>query len=365
LAALANRTLRDAGVTDTRKHVVVATHLITGGIPGEFDAAGVGTMLVSKEPLSDADVDLLDRTVIQLEFDLVLSPRVSKDPLLEKFATTTDLDQAVKSYELDVGAPTDDRPFFFHMLRLGDALKSDLWRQGDMSFNMKAVFSLLALLCVVVVSTIACILVPLYLSSRRAEIRGSAPIFAFFAAIGVGFMLVEISQMQRLIVFLGHPVYGFSVVLFSLLLASGAGSFSTQLGACGARADAGIVRLTLLLAAVAVFGLSTPAAIARFADATTPVRIAVAGALLLPLGFFLGMAFPLGMKLANAKREGLTPWLWGINGATSVCASVVALAISLSFGITASFWTGFACYAIALAAYASSRKLAPIARASI
>ncbi len=354
LATLANEALRSTGVGDPRKHVVIATHLITGGIPGELDAAGVGTMLVSKEPFTESDLDLLDQTVIKLDFNLMLSPRVSKDPLLEKFATTDDVAGSAANYELDVGAPTDDRPFFFHMLRLRDALQSELWRQGDMSFNMKAVFSLLALLAVVVLLTVACIVVPLAMTTRRAELAGSTALFVFFGAIGVGFMLVEISQMQRLIVFLGHPVYGFSVVLFSLLLSSGVGSFSTRFGRAGREANAGFVRLALLLAAVALFGWLTPRAIVGFAAAETSTRIAVASALLMPLGFFLGMAFPLGMKLASDRRSGLTPWLWGINGATSVCASVVALAISLAFGITASFWTGFAFYVVALVAYRSA-----------
>lgn len=359
LATLANAALRSLGVEDPRQHVVIATHLITGGIPGEVDAAGVGTMLVSKEPFSEEDLNALDRQVVEKEFNLVISPRVSKDPLLEEFVTTRELDAAVARYELDVSPPSDDRPFFFHMLRLSDALRTELWRQGDMSFNMKAVALLLVLLGVVFALTLACIVVPLALTTRRGELEGALPLFLFFGAIGVGFMLVEISQMQRLVVFLGHPVYGFSVVLFSVLLASGLGSFSTQLGRAGRADDAGIGRLVILLGVLAAFGAATPYAIERFAAATTEVRIAVATALLLPLGFVLGMAFPLGMKLAGARREGLTPWLWGINGATGVCASVVALAVSLAFGIGATYWAGSACYLLALAAYVASRRLAP------
>ncbi|MCE9595451.1 MAG: hypothetical protein K8S98_14785 [Planctomycetes bacterium] len=359
LATLANAALRSQGVEDPRKHVIIVTHLITGGIPGELDAAGVGTMLLAKEPFTDDDLNKLDKVVESMEFNMVLSPRVSKDPLLEEFVTTRDLDGAVGRYELDVSPPTDDRPFFFHMLRLADALKSDLWRQGDMSFNMKAVALLMALLVVVFGLTLACIVVPLALTTRRGELAGTLPFFLFFGAIGVGFMLIEISQMQRLIVFLGHPVYGFSVVLFSLLLASGLGSFSTQLGRAGRDDDGGTARLVLLLIVVAIFGAATPFAIERFASATTTVRIAVATGLLLPLGLVLGMAFPLGMKLAGAKRDGLTPWLWGINGATGVCASVVALVVSLAFGITTTFWVGGAFYVLALAAYAWSRKVAP------
>jgi hypothetical protein len=96
-----------------------------------------------------------------------------------------------------------------------------------------------------------------------------------------------------------------------------------------------------------VFGTATPSVIRAFAAGTTPTRIAVAVALLLPIGFLMGMAFPLGMRAASHRASPLTPWLWGINGATSVCASVAAVAISLHWGIAASFWTGVVCYVMA------------------
>jgi hypothetical protein len=92
--------------------------------------------------------------------------------------------------------------------------------------------------------------------------------------------------------------------------------------------------------------------IRTFGASTTPARIAVAIGLLLPIGFLMGMAFPLGMRAASDRTSVLTPWLWGINGATSVCASVIAVAISLHWGIAASFWTGVACYVVAAGALA-------------
>jgi predicted membrane-bound spermidine synthase len=151
--------------------------------------------------------------------------------------------------------------------------------------------------------------------------------------------------MQRLIVFLGHPTYGLSVVLFAMLASSGLGSLVTgRFTVQGTRLAAPLVAL---LAILVVFGAATPLVIRAFAAATTPMRIAVAIGLLFPIGFLMGMAFPLGMRAATGRAPALTPWLWGINGATSVCASVVAVAIALHWGIAASFWTGVVCYVMA------------------
>jgi len=108
--------------------------------------------------------------------------------------------------------------------------------------------------------------------------------------------------------------------------------------------------LLALIATLVVFGAATPAVIHAFAASTTPVRIAVAIALLFPIGLLMGTAFPLGMRAATGRAPALTPWLWGINGATSVCASVLAVVIALHWGIAASFWTGVASYAMATVA---------------
>jgi hypothetical protein len=157
--------------------------------------------------------------------------------------------------------------------------------------------------------------------------------------------------MQRLIIFLGHPTYALSVVLFVLLVSSGLGSYSTQGIDLAAGTSSAFVRLALLLGVLAAFGMLTPRAIAAFAASTTPHRVLVAMGVLFPMGLVMGMAFPLGFKLAANVSNALTPWLWGINGATSVCASVLALIIALNAGISASFWAGFACYAAACGSF--------------
>ena len=115
-------------------------------------------------------------------------------------------------------------------------------------------------------------------------------------------------------------------------------------------------RLVILLGVLCVFGLITPYLISSFQGAVTPVRIAVAVTILIPLGFFMGMAFPMGLKLVSVNKGVLTPWFWGINGATSVCGSVLAVVIAITFGITASFWTGVVCYLMTIPTFILAAK---------
>jgi hypothetical protein len=399
LATLASTTLMQMGVTRPGDH-----YAIVRARPPAADNApdGIGTMLVSRDPLSSADLDVLESVASRMNFDVVQSSRHSADETFAAIASGEGLRDAIARHPLNISAPTDDTPFFFHMLRLRDVFNTARWQdQGIVRFNMTAVGVLGVLLVTVIVLTASCIVLPLVLSARRARsdrgvpsrlagsdlppprlrrsagasakaedpalhalrgvgssevagsLAGSAPHLVFFTAIGFGFMLVEISQVQRLAIFLGHPAYSLSVVLFALLLSSGAGSLSTaRLNAQGAGRRSALARILALVVVLVAFGAITPAAVRQYEAVSTPLRIAISVAILLPLGFFMGMAFPIGMGRALRQSPSLAPWLWGINGAASVCASVLAVVIAMGAGISAAFWTGVLCYAVALAVVA-------------
>jgi hypothetical protein len=176
-------------------------------------------------------------------------------------------------------------------------------------------------------------------------------LFTFFVAIGLGFMLIETSQMQRLIIALGHPTYGLSVVLFAVLLSSGIGSFLTSGVTAETVPALGRRRLLGVVVVLAVFGLLTPPIVRWIEPMTTVVRIAGAVALLFPAGLVMGMAFPLGLKLAAGRASELTAWLWGLNGAASVVASVLSVCIALTWSISTAFWAGWLCYVVAFVAF--------------
>ncbi|HEY0715000.1 MAG TPA: hypothetical protein VGF45_20130 [Polyangia bacterium] len=343
LVALAAEALTRFGVKNPRNHIMlVRTHR---GTSDGSSPDGVGTILVSTEPFSAAEVDKTRATAATLGFDVAVDPEKVLD---ETFAHLLGDDRAafVANYPHDISAPTDDRPFFFHMLRLRNTFNPSQWEIGGMGVNLRAVSILGVLLLLVVYLTAKTIIVPLRRSPQKPP-AGSQPLFVYFGAIGTGFMLVEIAQMQRLNLFLGHPSYALCTVLFTLLLASGIGSFLTGIKAVARRANG---LLIALVATLVVSGLFTPAITDALAAQSTNVRILAAVAILFPMGLLMGTAFPLGMKWAGGHAPALRPWLWGINGATSVCASVLAIAISLALGISVSYWSGVFCYVVAIGA---------------
>jgi hypothetical protein len=357
MLSLAVAALERRGITDYRSHLV----LIKNQASILAGAAGIGTLLVSNSPWSAGDLDKLARYAETMQFEIVLSPKIAADPVLERLASGRDLPAFYRGYAVDISPPTDDRPFFFQMLRLRDVLASNVFDTNDVNWkNLKAILILAALLAIVVVLTAGCIVVPLLRTRDRRPLRRGAWLLVFFGAIGLGFIFIEMAQMQRLMVFLGRPTYALSVVLFTLLSASGAGSYIVH-GLSERRQPRALrVVFAVLLLLVFAVGLLTPRLMIHFESASIAGRIALAVGLLLPLGVVMGMPFTMGMRRAEQLAATLSPWLWGINGAMSVCASVLAVVIALSLGIGASYWVGLACYVVAGGVYALAVRSSPL-----
>ncbi|OPY88306.1 MAG: Spermidine synthase [Smithella sp. PtaU1.Bin162] len=345
LTSLASASLMDSGIKNPRGHIVIVRRMF--GIKQDAPL-GAGTMLVSREPFSDQDIEVVEKMARDLQFEIMLTPHYAADKTFEAIASGRALDTITSKFPINIAATVDDSPFFFHMLRLCNILD---WKSlGVGEANANAVFVLVMLLLTVTGLSVLCIIIPLLLTTQKTTLKGALPFFVFFMAIGFGFMLVEISQMQRLIVFLGHPVYGLSVVLFSLLLSSGVGSYSTRKINDLQVERSAFVRLSILLTILCLFGIVSRSVLSMFEASPNEWRIILSVGMLFVLGFLMGMPFPLGMRLAFMRSAAIAPWLWGINGATSVCASVLAIIIAISLGISTTFWVGFACYFIALIA---------------
>jgi hypothetical protein len=339
-AALAAQALKDRGVDDPRRHM-----LIYEGPPQGFGASGA-TVLVGRDPFSQSDLDVIAAEAERLQFTPVLTPDITIDRRFAAIAAPQGPGDAVDAFDEDISPPTDDRPFFFQMANL-DTFLSGKGFGEDFAFRPVLVLGILGL--TVLGLAAVCIALPLMLERRQGKRRGWLPFYTYFAGIGFAFLLIEVSQLQRLSIFLGHPTYALTVVLFSVLVFSGIGSMLTERFLRSDRAATLLKPLVALLAVVVAFGFVTPAVTARADGATTPLRIAISVALLAPLALLMGMPFAIGMRAAATRPGAPTAFLWGINGATSVCASVLAVVLALFFGISTAFWAGALAYSAALA----------------
>jgi hypothetical protein len=246
--------------------------------------------------------------------------------------------EAFRARGLDVSVPVDDRPFFFHNVAVfGGRPSADA---ATFLNNTRAVLVLRQLM--VIVTLLALLLFFLPFALRRALPR--EPGFwrgsAFFAAIGLGFMLVEIPVIQRMILYLGHPSHAITVVLASMLLGAGLGSLAsarlpgTAIAAWGA----------LLVVAIAAANVGLPHLVTGTIGWAWPARVLAAAGVAGALGLMMGFALPLGMLRFGDVGK---PWFWAVNGACGVMASVCSLGLAMTLGFERVMWWGAGLYAVA------------------
>jgi hypothetical protein len=345
LLALASSSLRAAGINEPRRHIALVTN-VPADAPG--GVVGIATLLVAREPFTPADLQMLDDLAEELHFRILLSPHQAADPILARVVEGRQLRQLEATLPERIDPPTDDRPYFFFSVGLDDLIRGGL-RTEDLSPATSAAVYVLALLLISVVGLAAIsFLLPLVLSLRALSLAATWPYFAYFAAIGLGYLLVEVSQLQRFSIFLGHPTYAITVVLFTLLVSSGVGSYLTESVSSWWAMRARGSPLLLLPLVMLGFQLTTGWMVEACRACGTAGRILLVAGSLFPLGLFMGMAFPLGMQRAAGPFPALTPWLWAINGALSVAASTLAIVIALHAGISAAFGAGVGSYVAAV-----------------
>jgi hypothetical protein len=321
---------------------------------------GTMTLLLKATPITPREIALLRAFAESRRFDLVVYPGISgaetnrfnrfADPVYERLlAGILRPDQRqhiIDRYPFDLRPPTDDNPFFFHFLRrdrLGEVY--DL-AEGKWQIFLEGGYLVVILFLLAFLFSLLLILLPLAFSRKDPApphpARGVA--LLYFLAIGLGFMLLEISLLQQGIGFLDRPATAVAVTLFSLLLSAGIGSrFSER-----------IKRIHLLLPAImgiAILAVSSiwllPPLLDVFLAAPLAARSAVLAVALLPLGLLLGMPFPTGVRLLAGPR-GVVPWAWAVNGCASVLGAVLAVLLAVEIGFSGVRFVSGGCYLIAL-----------------
>jgi hypothetical protein len=340
--AIAMEVLRDRGISQPENHIMVIM------------ADKAGTILVGNQAFTAEQIQTIESEARRLRFVTAWLPGSGSTGDLSTLLSAEDPEPFISGFVYDISPPTDDKPFFFHMATTPEAMRQSLKTAGVVKlgkFNVKwyGPLVLLAVLLVATVLAVLCIIVPLYL--RRADVRGitgRGVSLGYFACLGIAFMLVEIPLMQRLTLLLGHPIYALSVVLFALLVFAGCGSLiSSRLRAASAGTYLRGVLLVLIVV-LCVYNFMVPTFVSRFIGLRTWGRIAIAVATLLPVGLLLGMPLPLGMRVLSGRAPKLIPWVWGVNGACSVFASLFALALAMTVGFTWTMAVGTAAYLLAL-----------------
>ena len=350
----ARRALEARGVADPASHLVMIRGWKTT------------TLVVGARPFAERQIDGLRAFAKAYAFDLVWHPGIGEGeanrhnrlavPEFHRGASAIlgpDPEKYAARYKFALTPATDDRPFFFHTLKwstLPELLA--LRAQGGLPLIEWGFVILVATLVQAFVAAALLILVPLLAlrAPRTTEARPPARwrVVLFFACLGLAFLFIEIAFMQRFAVFLGHPLYAIAVVLAGLLVFAGlgAGAIDRLTRWAGRRPPMFFVAAGIVAVGGAYIGL-LPWVFEAAQGWPTAARLAVALALLAPIGFFLGMPFPLGLKALGARAPALVPWAWGINACASVVSASLATFIALHVGFTPVLGCALVLYALA------------------
>jgi hypothetical protein len=356
LVALGLDTWRRMGVDDPAQHMVV----IANYSQNRSADKGLATVLLKKTPFTAEEVATLQAMSGELDFTMLYAPgiTVAANPVQE-LITAPDLQAAVAAYPLDISPPTDDRPFFFNFTPYNLLGQTELASNPAYRSSAEGNYALLAVLGISAVLATVFIVLPLLLRRGAAlSLSSNWPFLLYYAAIGVGFMMIMVPTIQRLTIYLGSPTYSLAIVLFTILLSSGIGSHTTgRLLDSQVRARQRLAILGLMLVVAAQLVL-VPFLIPATQAWPFALRAVLVVAIIFPAGFCMGQPFPLGIKWIGRRREEVIPWLWAINGVASVIGSVLASVIGLAYGFRVVSLAGVACYALALflAVYVWERK---------
>ena len=350
VVGIANQVLRDLGVAEPARHIMVVQ-----GPPPERVTQGGGyqtsvgsmesmsTILVKRSPFDEAEIGKIEQVSRDLSFQpLWLAGRGEDRQIAELFASRGADSYYTDYYEktgLDFSPITDDRPFFFDMIRPQDYLRMKdklpgVTAYGRMYTAIQVLYQLMIAMLIVVIALLG---VPLLVRTRPVPLsRPVAEVMAFFVCLGLGFIGIELGLIQKFALFLGHPVYSLVVLLASILLFSGIGSFS----AARISPKAGFWRALVLLAVLLLYSVVIRPLTQALIASPFPIKCAIAVALSALPAFLMGTFFPLGVAVARERFPALIPWGWAINSGFSVLGGTLSLFASMSWGY-ARTWYAF------------------------
>ncbi len=321
-AATLDRALADLGIDDPASRIAV--------LASEQNPPLVAT-LVRRSPYSAQEMNALATFADRYGFRFWHRPDQAVDHQVARFLRSGDAEQRafLAQHYLRLDPATDASPFFFNFYKWRSLLRRHPEDTGATPATGQKML-LVMLVQAVIVSLVAIVLPLRWLDATR---RGTPlGIVAYFSALGLGFILLEISLLQRFALFLGFPTYSLSVVLFSLLVFTGCGSaFTARLRPPLARKPLYLAAMLTVLVIVALYGL--PKVFASNLDRPLAFRIALTLALLAPIGVTLGMYLPIGIRVVASMDRRLIPWAWAVNGCATVVGTIAAVMLGMAYGL--------------------------------
>ena len=351
VVSVAMEALHSLGVADPARNFIVVSE-------GDLDEDGIPVVVLAKKSAFTPEEErVIERHLESNSLVGLYLPSDAGDNPFSALIARNDPSAFARSYLYNVAPVYDNAPFFFFTLKL-----RQLWHSGSLQegIDWKVNLGVAVLGAVLIISFLAVLtFLVLPLALRAGGGQRALPLL-YFIAVGLGYILVEVAFIQRFVLFLGHPTYALTVVVFLLLLSSGAGSLASRrwLG----RVGRAWLPLTGIIAGLVLYVFLLPGVLEALVGLPFVAKLVVSGALLIPLGFAMGMPFPTGLAglasspapefpapPASAPVTNAVEWAWAMNAASSVLGSVLAMVLAIQFGLNVTLACGALAYLLALA----------------
>jgi hypothetical protein len=352
VVSVAMEALHQQGIENPARNFIVVSE-------GDLDEDGIPVVVLAKKSAFTAAEEEAVRAHI-LSNPALVALYLPSDPKANPFSAFiagNDPYAFARRYAYNVAPVNDNAPFFFFTLKLDQILHRDDLIQGiDWKVNL-GVAVLAMVLVISCIAVAAFLVIPMAVRGRGKHER---PIrLLYFVAVGLGYILVEIAFIQRFVLFLGHPTYALTVVVFLLLLSSGGGSLASRKWLD--RTQRAWLPLAFIACALLLYVFVLPALLNALVGLPFEVKLLVSATLLAPLGFAMGMPFPTGLRaLASIPvpefpagdkadfQQNAVEWAWAMNAGSSVLGSVLAMVIAIQFGLNVTLASGALAYAMAI-----------------
>ena len=343
IVSLAYEALKQLGQQDPARNVVV----IRENVQQLKEWGAQDTIIISREPLSETDIGRLQQGAAKANLKIVYLPGTAYESPFRDLLLSSDVNRFYRSYPFDVRPVSDNRPFFFYTVQARDLWNYAMHASHDTA-DYKINRALPVLFGLVAISIVATALIlslpPMLLGHRLPREEGSIRALLFFLFIGAGYILIQVALIQKFVLFLGHPTYALTVIIFSMLLSSGIGSFASKRLVRGDVRKLSRVLLTVVGAILLLSAIITPVAESGVA-LPFPVKVLISVLLISPVGFAMGMPFPTGLTLLERIMPASLRWAWAINAASSVLGSAAAMFLAIYLGLQMTLVIGGLLYA--------------------
>ncbi|MBN1120294.1 MAG: hypothetical protein JXJ17_04395 [Anaerolineae bacterium] len=343
--SLAVGTLFESGIDTPADHITIVSN------------GYISTLIMSREPLTDDDISTLRAISDDLDYELTILPgQQTADPTLRAIMeaqSMADLLDIVGAMPYNYAPPRDESPYFFHQLRFKNlaAISQDEPEEGVIKGNLEATRTLALLIICLSVLVIATVAVPLLIKKRNLSKLGEIPpaviwpAAVYFSLIGIGFMLTEIGLIQRLSVFLSHPIYALGILLFTVILSAGIGSLLSERLPLTNRPWIFIYPVVTAAAILGSYFLLSYL-VRQMVTATMLIKVITSILIIAPVGILLGFFFPTGMKLVEALGAEETPWYWALNGIFGTLCSALGVFLAIFSSISTNIYIAVVAYGL-------------------